>query len=1043
MCRMRPTSSCILLLVMACAVSGVSGCGDETTPVAGGGGFGGQGGPGVGGGPEPGPPPLETEPGPPPGVDEPGPPLAVSDPKPRDPVTVPKVAPKVAPKPATVAPPPGKAIEVVTREGRKRASVAAGVELDTKLLALLADAGGLHEIDVSATEAPLLKVVPVIRRFPQLSVDFRAGSWIPGEVTLNEFATAADLRAVASMREVRRLDVSGCRLGDAELAELDRMAGLESLDLPATTSDGIAPTLVRMRSLKELSLEATQVTAAGLALLPRSLESLNLSSTSIDDAAVEHLRRLPGLKQLWLDETSVGDKSLAVVSTRTTIEVLGLTGTAVTSEGLKHLVGLGKLTSLYLAETSIDDRALGQLVSMKQLKVLDVTETGLSVAARQTLVAALSPSEVRVDLDALVQALEDTGARMEQALPRIARVTRDKAGQVVSLNIFDPSFSDIGMAMLRRFTSLKRLSLDGTMVTDAGLKHLTAMTQLEELWLGKTAISDPGLETLRPLRALKQLHLVGTRTTVSGALSLWAAMPRVTMSFPGGHLSPGLLALDRRAGPLELIPLEGLRGLKHLQLEGVRPGDAGLEHIASLVELETLGLRRAGIHGPGLVHLHNMGGLQVLDLTGNPLDEVTGDLIAAWVELRELTLDHTDIKNLAPIATPGRVALKRLSLAGTPIGDKQLAFVASLSNLELLDLTGCPITDAGLSDHVTRLSRLQALSVGGTGVGDPGIGSLAACRSLRILRLSDTAVTATGLLPLAKLPQLTRLDLAGCAVDLATLTAVGRFGQLKRLDLLRTTLPPEAMAKWAAEHTECVVVSSVDPLLAALAAGTEKKPVTLDAAVRQVAEVEGSKSQGLSVTVTDADLTDVGLARLSALEGLTRLVLNGVGVTDAGLGPLETSASLRVLDLSSTSITDHASVNLSRLVDLTELSLADTDFSDRGLSRLKGLEKLESLDLAGLSISADGLTAALPKFTSLRYLNLSETWIVNADLRVLGTVENLESLAIRDTVISDRGIAAISTLKSLKRLWIERTRITEKGSEELKKALPGCEIFGP
>ena len=1043
MCRMRPTSSCILLLVMACAVSGVSGCGDETAPVAGGGGFDGTGGPGVGGGPEPGPPPGVDEPGPPPGVDEPGPPPAASDPKPRDPVRRVRPVPKVSPKPATVAPPPGKAIEVVTREGRKRANVAAGVELDTKLLALLADAGGLHEIDVSATEAPLLKVVPLIRRFPQLSIDFRAGGWIPGELTLNEFATVADLRAVASMREVRRLDVSGCRLGDAELAELDRMAGLESLDLPATTSDGIAPTLVRMRSLKELSLEATQVTAAGLALLPRSLESLNLSSTSIDDAAVEHLRRLPGLKQLWLDETSVGDKSLAVVSTRTTIEVLGLAGTAVTSEGLKHLVGLGKLTSLYLAETSIDDRALGQLLTMKQLKVLDVTDTGLSVAARQRLVGSLSPAEVRVDLDALVQALEDTGGRMEQALPRIARVTRDKAGQVVSLNIFDPSFSDIGMAMLRRFTSLKRLSLEGTLVTDLGLKQLAAMTQLEELWLSKTEISDPGLDALRPLRALLQLHLDGTRTTVSGALSLWGAMPRVTMSFPGGHLSPGLLALDRRAGPLELIPLEGLRGLKHLQLEGVRPGDAGLEHISSLVELETLGLRRAGIHGPGLVHLHNMGGLRVLDLTGNPLDQVTGDLIAAWVELRELTLDHTNIKDLTPIATGGRVALKRLSLAGTPLGDDQLALLGRLKNLELLDLTGCPITDTGLGSHLPGLAGLQALALGGTGVGDEGIGKLAKCTSLRVLRLSDTAVSSAGLMLLAGLPELSRLDISGCAVGAAELTAVGRMPRLARLDLRRTSLPQQAVATWSAAHAECEVIFAVDPLLEALAAGTEKKPVTLDAAVRQVAEVEGSKSEGLSVTVTDADLTDVGLARLSALEGLSRLVLNGVGVTDAGLGPLEASVTLRVLDLSNTSITDHASINLSRLVDLTELSLADTDFSDRGLSRLEGLEKLESLDLAGLSISADGLTAALPRFTALRYLNLSETWIVNADLRVLGTVKNLESLAIRDTVISDRGIAAISSLKSLKRLWIERTRITEKGSEALKKALPGCEIFGP
>jgi len=280
-------------------------------------------------------------------------------------------------------------------------------------------------------------------------------------------------------------------------------------------------------------------------------------------------------------------------------------------------------------------------------------------------------------------------------------------------------------------------------------------------------------------------------------------------------------------------------------------------------------------------------------------------------------------------------------------------------------------------------------------------------------------------------------------VDAAALSVVGRFGQLARLDLRRTSLAPLEVAKWRAAHAECEVIYAVDPLLEALAAGTEKKPVSLDAAVRQVAEVEASKGGGVSVTVTDVDLTDVGLARLAALDGLSRLVLNGVGVTDAGLGSLEASTSLQVLDLSSTSITDHASVNLSRLVDLTELSLADTRFSDRGLSRLEGLGKLESLDLAGLPITADGLTAALPRFTALRYLNLSETWIVNSDLRVLGMVKNLDSLAIRDTVISDRGIAAISTLKSLKRLWIERTRITEKGLQDLKKALPGCEVFGP
>jgi Leucine-rich repeat (LRR) protein len=1028
MWQWRSGSGGMLLLGLAAAIAIVSGCSDDAapapTPVAGGGRV------------------VSPEPGPPPVIDEPGlPPVAV-DPPPPDPVTI----PEPVSEPVRPSVPAGKAIEVVTRAGRKRAVVAAGVELDSKLFSKLGLAGGLHEIDLVATGSSLLRVVPVIRRFPELTVDFPSGRWIPGRVTLNERATVADIRAVSTMREVRGLDLSSCRLVDSELTDLSRMIGLESLFLPPTTTDGISAALVGMRSLKSLSLEATAVTSAGLATLPRSLEELNLSSTSIDDEAVEQLRRLPGLKRLWLDETSVGDKSLGVVSSRTTIEVLGLTGTLITSDGLKQLAGLVKLRSLYLGETSIDDTSLGVLMLMKQLKVLDVTETGLSVSGRQALVESLRTAEVRIDLDALVQAIEDAGGRIEKALPRIARVTRNQDGQVESLNVFAANFSDIGMSMLRRFPSLKRLSVEGTLVTDVGLKHLSSMTQLEELWLSRTSISDPGLAELRPLRSLRQLHLSGTRTTVSGALSLWSAMPGVVMSFPGGRLSPGELSLNRRAGPLELIPLEGLRGLRQLHLEGVRPGDSGLEYIASLVELEELSLPRAGIHGPGLVHLHNMGGLRVLDLTGNPLDTVTAAHVAAWVELRELTLDHTNIKTLAPFATLGRLALKRLSVAGTSVDDEQLALLPRFSNLELLDLTGCArISDRGVAAHLPGLPRLEALALGGTSVSDAGVGRLSMCRMLRVLRLSDTSVTSEGLLPLSGLAQLTRLDLSGCAVDPAMLSAVSRFGRLERLDLRRTSLSAEEVAEWREGHADCEVIHAVDPLLEALGGRGQKTQSELQVAVEQVSEVEGSAGAGAGVlvTVTDSDLTDVGLARLAALEGLGRLVLNGVGITDAGLGPLESSTSLRKLDLSNTSITDHASTNLSRLVGLTELSLADTDFSDRGLSRLTGLEKLESLDLGGLSITADGLTAAVPRFQALRHLNLSETLVVNADLRFLGAARSLESLALRDTVISDRGIAAISSLKSLKRLWIERTRITEKGVEALQAALPDCEIFGP
>ena len=1021
----------------------IAGCGDDVTTapptVAG------QPGGGDSGEADPPPPPVDDSDPPPPPVDvepdPPPPPPSEGDPKPVTPDRIRPRDPKPK-RPVVPAPTPDKAFRIVTEAGVKRAVVAAGVVIDKSLLAALADAGGFDRIDVVETGAPLLKVVPLLRRFPQVSTRFAGGEWTLGTITLEGEATSADLKAAASMREIRHLNLEDSQLGDAELVDLRKMVGLESLRLPVQAGDGTVRSLVPLRRLRDLSLESTQVTAAGLATLPRSLESLNLAGTTLGDDVAAHVRRLPGLKRLWLDETTIGDATLAAISTRTTIEVLGLTGTAITSAGLKHLAGLEHLHALYLGETAIDDASVGGLVAMSQLKVLDVTSTGLSVGARQTLVGALKNCEVQIDKDALVQALEDTTGRMEPALLKIARVKRDTRGQVTALNIHDEKFSDIGMAMLPRFTSLKQLSVEGTLITDAGLKHLTAMTQLEELWLGDTVVSDAGLDAIRTLRALRQLHLQGTRTTVSGVLHLWPALPRVTMSFPGGRLAPGSLALDRKAGSLELIPLAGITGLKYLQLEGVRPGDAGLEHIAGLVELETLKLRRAGIHGPGLVHLHNMGALQVLDLSGNPLDDVTGDSIAAWVELREMLLEHTNLSSLESISTSGRVALKRLSLAGSPIGDEQLQPVAQLANLELLNLSGCPVTGAGVAACVTKLPMLQAVALSGTAIGDEGVSRLAACSSLRVLRLSDSPVTATGISALSSLPRLSRLDLSGCDVDSKMLEAAGRLAGLKHLDLRRTSLSASLLVAWREKHADCEVVHHPDPLLEALASGNDNKPASLSAAVQRVAVV-GQSGSGVSVTVTDADLTDAGLARLVQLDGLSRLVLNGVGITDAGVSGMEMAGDLRALDLSRTAITDHVASNLARLNQLTELSLADTEFSDRGLSRLSGLDKLQSLDLGGLGVSAEGLTAAFPRLPSLRHVNLSETWIVNADLRVLGTVKGLESLAVRDTVISDKGVPAISSLKSLKRLWIERTRITERGAETLRKALPECEIFGP
>ena len=88
-----------------------------------------------------------------------------------------------------------------------------------------------------------------------------------------------------------------------------------------------------------------------------------------------------------------------------------------------------------------------------------------------------------------------------------------------------------------------------------------------------------------------------------------------------------------------------------------------------------------------------------------------------------------------------------------------------------------------------------------------------------------------------------------------------------------------------------------------------------------------------------ADVTDAGVARISELKKLKKLLLRGNRITDAGLK------------------------SLSRLKNLEMLSLSSTAIGDAGLQHLKSLGKLRSLRLSHTKVTAAGvqrLQAQLP-----------------------------------------------------------------------------------
>jgi Leucine Rich Repeat (LRR) protein len=62
-----------------------------------------------------------------------------------------------------------------------------------------------------------------------------------------------------------------------------------------------------------------------------------------------------------------------------------------------------------------------------------------------------------------------------------------------------------------------------------------------------------------------------------------------------------------------------------------------------------------------------------------------------------------------------------------------------------------------------------------------------------------------------------------------------------------------------------------------------------------------------------------------------------------------------------------------------------------------------------------------------------------ANLR-LYRFRNLRSLDLRDTQITDEGVPHIAALKRLQQLDIRGTQITDGGLQELRGALPNCEI---
>jgi Leucine-rich repeat (LRR) protein len=434
---------------------------------------------------------------------------------------------------------------------------------------------------------------------------------------------------------------------------------------------------------------------------------------------------------------------------------------------------------------------------------------------------------------------------------------------------------------------------------------------------------------------------------------------------------------------------------------------ADLKQIASLTTLESLGIygevRATEEEWSPLADLSRLRHLTLcLSTTEGALRPLTG---LTRLETIELHWTKSADVGLAPLLAPLKDfrSLRRLNLAGTPVGDASLAHVGALAGLEELDLESNKISDAGLAESLRGLTKLRSLRLYQLGPkGAAALKNLTRLESLAVERL----VFGSDVVDLSGLASVKSLSI-GVGND-APMGAVRFPPRLEHLDVNLDEPPPGGKLNMGQPLPKSLksiyLFLSADWMgddrppadLGWLAALPELREVTLWGAVgkeiRAVAGLERLSALTVTGICTGGFFGDEQMERLTALKQLTSLVIdrNLVSVTDAGmaelgefprlrrleltylpditaagLAPIWKMSGLEVLSLWLPGATPDGSVEkalagISALTSLQELTLQGK-VTDKTLSNLAQLKKLRRLDLSGCQGYTDEGLAALVK----------------------------------------------------------------------------------
>jgi Leucine-rich repeat (LRR) protein len=256
---------------------------------------------------------------------------------------------------------------------------------------------------------------------------------------------------------------------------------------------------------------------------------------------------------------------------------------------------------------NLTDQSAETFFAQNSLRNLALIEMNISHATLETLVR--SPSITALDLRDCSRLMPDNYAVVE------------KMPQLTDLKIGGFGINDTVLEHVSQLPNLTGLTVEDAMISPDGfakmLETATWKNKLTLLVLSRdTMLFDAGLSPIQNLPKLKRL-------TVNGMMVTGTFLEKLAED---ESTRPKLETLSLRKA---LLTVDGAKALRHyhelksLDLSGVAMTEELVEIIATLDTLETLNLSECRLTDEIVKPLRNMPNVKSLELAGNPVSEDT------------------------------------------------------------------------------------------------------------------------------------------------------------------------------------------------------------------------------------------------------------------------------------------------------------------------------------------------------------------------------------------------------------------------------------